>query len=189
MCGRYYIDEETAREVKELAGELSEWWEPAGRRDVFPAQKAAVLCAKDGKIKEEQMLWGIPGPEKRLVINARAESALEKRMFRENLRKRRCMIPAGGFYEWNRQKEKAVFYRPDHRPLYLAGCYEPDKRFVILTTAANESVAEVHFRMPLILEKEEAWRWLACGEGTEEFLRRRPGRLEKEQEYQQLSLF
>lgn len=43
--------------------------------------------------------------------------------------------------------------------------------------------------MPLILEKEEAWRWLACGEGTEEFLRRRPGRLEKEQEYQQLSLF
>ena len=76
------------------------------------------------------------------------------------------LIPASGFYEWSRLKEKNTFFRYDAALLYMAGfCvwFEDERRFVILTTAANESMRKVHDRMPLILEKEQLADWLMIG--------------------------
>lgn len=93
------------------------------------------------------------------MINARSESVLEKRIFQESVRHRRCVIPAKGFYEWNVKKEKYQFERLDQEAvLFMAGCFQrfqEEEWFVILTTQANASVSLVHHRMPLVLEKNE----------------------------------
>lgn len=88
---------------------------------------------------------------------------MEKRMFQNGIHYHRAVIPAAGFYEWSRQKEKNTFYRKDGKPLYLAGFYDrfdKEDRFVILTTVANASMRPVHDRMPLVLEKDQIRSWL-----------------------------
>lgn len=97
------------------------------------------------------------------MINARAESALDRPMFGESVQHRRCIIPARGFYEWNKSKEKFSYERKDFQVLFMAGCYNwyaDQERFVIFTTEANSSVMPVHNRMPLILEPEELEDWV-----------------------------
>ena len=114
-------------------------------------------------LKLDVCKWGYPLSQgKNLVINARTESAVDKTSFRNGILYHRILIPASGFYEWNRLKEKNVFSRYDAPVLYMAGfCdwFENERRFVIMTTAANESMIKVHDRMPLILEKEQLEDW------------------------------
>ena len=103
----------------------------------------------------------------------------------------RILIPASGFYEWNRLKEKNIFSRDDTPVLYMAGfCdwFENERRFVIMTTAANESMRKVHDRMPLILEKEQLEDWFDDRK-MEEILHQVPVLLKREAEYEQQSLF
>ncbi len=107
------------------------------------------------------MRWGFPSFDKKLLINARAESAAEKPTFREAVRQRRCVIPATGFVEYShdsrgRAIDKYRFEMPEGSMLYMAGLvlpHEGEWRFVILTTAANASVVAIHHRMPLVLPK------------------------------------
>ncbi len=90
-----------------------------------------------------------------MIFNARSESVLEKRMFRESTLHRRIVVPAAWFYEWNQRKEKNIFSSKEQPAIFMAGIYNYDQeeeRFVILTTAANESMKPVHDRMPLILK-------------------------------------
>ena len=178
MCGRYYIEDRKAS---------------GGRKDIRPSEPAEVLCGDGKRLISEQMIWGFPRPEgKGLLINARAESALEKKSFRDSVLHRRCAIPAKGFYEWNPYKEKFTYERQDSLRLFLAGCYalfECRKRFVILTTGANASVSPVHSRMPLILEPGEVRQWVLEDAETEKFLRKIPVQLRAETEYEQLRLF
>ena len=112
---------------------------------------------------------------------------MEKGMFREKIHTKRCVIPATGFYEWNRQKEKCEFSRAEQEEMFLAGFYGAfagENRFVILTTEANPSVAPVHGRMPLILEREEAVSWIVDDSRIGEFLQKVPGGLSRKQEYE-----
>lgn len=183
MCGRYFT------------GGLLE------RKDICPSDQAVILCRggaagerhMDGKIVQSGAVWGFPAPEgNRLIINARAESALERRMFCDRIRRERCVVPAGGFYEWNRLKEKSEFTRNEGKTMYMAGIcgeFAGQKRFVILTTKANESVGPVHERMPLILEESEIEPWILDDGLVEYFLAKKPSSLKRDQEYEQLSLF
>lgn len=126
-----------------------------------------------------------------LLINARAESVLEKRTFRESVLKRRCVIPAKGFFEWNGQKEKYRFER-EEPILFMAGCFNQfygESRFVVLTTQANPSVISVHERMPLILEREELEDWVLDDRATEFILHKTPVLLNAKTDYEQLRLF
>lgn len=110
-------------------------------------------------------------------INARSETALERRTFASSTKQRRCLIPARGFYEWDKTKNKVSFERPDKQVMLLAGIwntYSLEKRFTILTTAANESVKQVHNRMPLIMEPSEAETWLLDDASVEFLLNKRP---------------
>ena len=115
MCGRYYVDDETAREIEKLVRDLDRKLQIERTGDVFPSQNAMLLKGEGRHLAAEQMRWGFPGFEKgKLLINARAESVLERRTFQDSVLHRRCIIPAKGFYEWNKSKEK-FFIRAEGR--------------------------------------------------------------------------
>ncbi len=162
-------------------------------RDVCPSETATIIAAPDGeRLHAIQMQWGFPGPSgKGLLINARAETAREKQTFRESILRRRCVIPAAGFYEWDHDRNRVSFFRKDHSLLWFAGFYDLFdnlQHFVILTTAANASVKPVHDRMPCILNAGQLHDWICRDDLTEDFLRMEMPMLERYQEYAQLSL-
>ena len=193
MCGRYYEDEKSIRSLETFTNHLEEKEADWQLRDVTPVQTAVVLCRENDHIAGRRMLWGFPGFHgKGCIINARAESAMEKKMFRDSMRHRRCVIAAKGFYEWSKAREKYTFERKDSDVLFLAGCFkmqEGQERFVILTTQANASVEPVHDRMPLILEREEVETWILDDQAAEHLLHKTPVLLESGAEYEQLSFF
>ena len=193
MCGRYYINDETAKEIERLIRQINDSLLTACReRDVYPSGKAPVISGWNDRLYAEEFMWGFPGfDKKRVIFNARSETALEKRTFRDSVKERRCIVPATGFYEWSEKKDKYFFRSPDHRVLLFAGFYrqyEGTDRFVILTTQANASLEGIHHRMPLILEPGEVNTWMFDPEATDILLHKRPGPLEKEMKGQ-LSLF
>ena len=192
MCGRYYVDDETAREIEKLVRDLDRKLQIERTGDVVPSQNAMILKGEGNHLAAEQMKWGFPGFEKgKLLINARAESALERRTFQDSVQHRRCISPAKGFYEWDKSKEKFSFERYDSPVLFMAGCYNQydQDRFVILTTDANPSVSPVHDRMPLILEPDELESWVLDDGATEFILHKTPVMLKSSTEYKQMSLF
>lgn len=198
MCGRYYINDDTAREIEKIVRKIDGKLQGTNNfrinaGDICPSAIAPVLISARGGIDCQQFRWGVPGfDKKQLIFNARSESAMEKRMFRDSVECRRAVIPATWFYEWNKNKEKNIFYKQGQPVLYMAGFYErhPEgHRFVILTTEANSSMRLVHNRMPLILEREEIEEWLLDSKLTETFLKKIPADLERRVEYEQMSLF
>ncbi len=161
--------------------------------DIHPNDMAPVILSNQGMLTVDDLQWGFPQHTgKGLLINARAESALQKPSFSESMLYRRCIIPARHFYEWDPQKNKVTFRRSDTAVLFMAGCYNlfPDgRRFTILTTRANASMEPVHDRMPLILEPDEVAEWFASTERARILLQQVPVQLERTQEYEQQSLF
>lgn len=190
MCGRYYVDDETAREIEKLVKNLDIRRKNTG--DLLPSQTALVLCGEDQCLDAREMKWGFPRFDgKGLLINARAESVLDRVNFCESVQNRRCVIPAKGFCEWNRYREKFRCERTDFPVMFMAGCYkefEGMKHFVILTTAANPSVAPIHNRMPLILEPGEVENWILDRKSTEDLLHKTPVLLKTYTEYEQMRL-
>lgn len=102
---------------------------------------------------------------------------LRKKTFRESILSRRCVIPSSGFYEWDSDKHKFLFKRKEEEILYMAGIYnffQEECRFVILTTAANESMEDIHNRMPVVLTKEEVEPWILDNNYTSKILQQVP---------------
>ena len=193
MCGRYYIDDETAREIEKIVRDLDRKLHVERTGDIRPSQRAAVIRGENEHLMADCMAWGFPRfAGKGLLINARAESATERKTFRDSVQHRRCIIPAKGFYEWDKSKEKFSYERHDAPILFMAGCYnkyQDQERFVILTTEANPSVSPVHDRMPLILEPEELEDWVLDDKATEYLLHKMPVLLKAHAEYEQMRLF
>ena len=192
MCGQYYVDDETAREIEKIVRDLDRKLHVERTGDIRPSQRAAVIKGENEHLMADCMAWGFPRFDgKGLLINARAESAMERKTFRNSVQHRRCIIPAKGFYEWDKSKEKFSFERYDSPVLFMAGCYNQydQDRFVILTTDANTSVSAVHDRMPLILEPDELESWVLDDGATEFILHKIPVMLKSSTEYKQMSLF
>ena len=198
MCGRYYVDDETAREIEKLIRQVDEKLRKSESihlqaGDIRPSEIAPVIAANHNDLCCRWQRWGFPGFNgKQLIFNARSESALEKKLFKESVEHRRVVVPATWFYEWNKNKEKNIFYREKQPVLYMAGFYnyyQNEDRFVILTTAANESMKPIHDRMPLLLERDEIEQWLFEDSLTESLLHRKPTLLERRADYEQISLF
>ena len=140
--------------------------------DIFPGDTAPAVIRRENRIVAVPGVFGLPGFQSgRLLINARSETAGEKPTFADSLRRRRAIIPATGFYEWDSQRTKYLFSLEGAHALYLCGLYqvvEGRVRFVILTRAANASMAQVHSRMPVMVPPEQVRPWLtdyaaACG--------------------------
>ena len=205
MCGRYYINDNMTGELRSFLSMMNGMDSvkmPSAFNgaycpgDICPSQKAGVIRAERGSLILDEMTWGFPGFDgKGLLINARAETVLTKHTYRECMKSGRCVIPAGGFYEWNSSKEKFSFAGQEGELLFMAGCYnrfEDGARFVILTTEANDCMRPVHGRMPLILEPEEVSAWLTEDVQSEEIgriLRKRPAELKRSTDYEQMKLF
>ena len=197
MCGRYHFSAELLDEIRDLT-EQKDWKLELGvlDRDIHPGDTAPVITAagdQGGSLRDCRQKWGYPGPGgKGLVFNARSESVFEKRMFRDSVSQRRAAVPVSWFYEWNKNKEKFTFTKEGSRILFLAGFYgryEDGDRFVILTTQANASMAPVHSRMPLVLEREQVREWILDSKKTKELLGQEPPRLARDCEYEQQTLF
>ena len=160
--------------------------------EIKPSQNALVLTGKDPELSATVMQWGFPRFDKKgLIINARAESVKEKRMFQGSVMQRRCIIPARHYFEWDREKTKTILSRNDSGIVYMAGIYQyiqNVERFVILTTQANQSVKNIHDRMPLILEEKEIEGWIYDNELADYLLRTVPVQLKVYQEFTQQKL-
>ncbi len=151
--------------------------------EIKPGCKMPVLLATEGgQPTPELMVWGFRTP-KSLLINARAETALEKPSFADSTRYRHCVVPSTGFYECDGDKREFFFMSRDSAALYMAGIYDMRDGvpcYCILTTAPNASMRDVHDRMPLVLEREQIVQWLYDLKATEQFLKATPPLLERQ---------
>jgi putative SOS response-associated peptidase YedK len=178
MCGRYVIK----APVSQLATmfDLIDVPPLKARYNVAPTQSVPAVREKaEGKGRELVMLkWGlIPGWAKDpaigyRMINARADTVSQKPSYRSAFRRRRCLLAADGFYEWQKtnEKKKQPFFigMKDESPFAFAGMWEhwvnpegePVESCAIITTDANELVKEIHDRMPVILPRKNYQVWL-----------------------------
>lgn len=191
MCGRYYIDDDMADELAKIVSKVSE--KMHGIRfqgDITPGMMAPVMRLENNQTILDASNWGFDNPvQKGLLINARAESAAEKRTFKNCLVNGRCVIPSSGFYEWDQDKNKFRFTFPNAPILYMAGLfhYQNEKsHFVILTTAANASMEKVHHRMPLVMTQDQAKNWLYESKSMDLQLHAVPPLLNRKAEMEQL---
>ena len=194
MCCRYYYSDKIAYEVEDdlqlPSGELA-----TREGDITPGMETRGIIRKKSNgsdIVLSDLFWGITSKDKKLIINARAESVTEKPMFAESFVNRRCILPAAGFYEWDINKTRFMFKRTDEKPIYLAGFYnlsENRDSFVILTTAANASMKPVHDRMPVMIDKGNVRNYLKDSVAAIEMINEPMPELDRSSDYEQLSLF
>ena len=168
MCGRYvlYSDKEQA-EIREIIEEVNRKHNFAVKKgDIYPSNMAPIYAPtpdQNGK-SLEVMKWGYEVSfRKGLLINARSETILEKKTFKKDFLERRCIVPASGFYEWDKEKNKYIFHAKDDEALYIGGVFrqhENESEYVILTKAPVEPVVAIHDRMPVIIPHSKAEEWL-----------------------------
>jgi putative SOS response-associated peptidase YedK len=183
MCGRY-----ARKSAQEL---LAEWFEMdleqmrwAPTWNAAPQSFQPVVRLDSGGSQREAALlrWGLVpawAKDARIglnTINARAEEAATKPAFRAALKKRRCLVPADAYYEWRqtgpKTKQPYAIALTSGEPIAFAGLWESWydaggnalETFTILTTAANERLASIHDRMPVIVERKDYDRWLDADE-------------------------
>ena len=188
MCGRYNFSAEESREIGKIIEEVQRKYGASSVKvgEVFPTNQVAMLVGEENELRPQPVIWGFPNFRSKsgVIINARSETAEEKRTFAESLKVRRCVVPTSGFYEWTQDKEKIkyLFNCPSGGALYLAGLYNDygdERRMVILTTAANKSVSDIHNRMPVVLSDNELADWVGNPNRALEILHRPGPLLEK----------
>ena len=196
MCGRYqaWVDDDDLVRVieREKKGMAEEYFR---RQEVFPGTEMPVLYGAYSTVRAHVSRWGFELPEDtpngkaeerdsqserkkkspRLLINARAETAAEKPLFRDSVKFGRSVVLADGYYEWASRsglscgKQKYFFTPSRNEPVLLMAALETvnleekadfRRRYVILTTEAQGAVTSVHDRMPLLLHKDELRLWL-----------------------------
>ena len=166
MCGRYSLAPDESVEIARIVAEVQARFGATSIHtgDIYPTNAAPVLLSNGQEMTPKPMGWGFPSFKgKGVIINARGETALDKPMFRKSLLERRCIVPTTGFYEWSKDKTKYRFNLPGRDTLYLAGLwnsFQGEERYVVLTTAPNDTIINVHDRMPALLTEEELTPWL-----------------------------
>ena len=180
MCGRFNL----RTPASELASFFDIVFDPplqaalAPRFNIAPSQPVLVIRGESDRVAADLVNWGlVPGWAKdptvgNRMINARCETVAEKPSFQAAFRRRRCLVPATGFYEWQktggREKQPWHIHRPDDSPLAFAGIWErweaddgsALETCAIITTAANSRMDPIHHRMPVILEPADFPAWL-----------------------------
>jgi len=195
MCGRYVAVSSPTALVERFSVEEVRIDTAKPNYNVTPRTAVPAVAVSEGVRVLDRLRWGLVPPWAKdlsmgdRMINARADRILESKAYRRPFAKRRCIVPADGFYEWQvvgekRPKQPWFFRRRDGEPLAFAGLWEswrdraegddaPRVRTcVIVTTEANELVMPVHERMPVMLP-ESAWdEWLDPGNEDVEHLHR-----------------
>lgn len=183
MCGRYTltVDQETLAVALGVEGLVH----PEPRFNVAPSQEMPAVIHRDGEPAAATLRWGLvpfwasdPSIGNRM-INARSETVHGKPAFRQAFARRRCLLPADGFYEWKKApggKRPFWIHREDRDVFTFAGLHERWKdedadetleTFTILTTEPNELLAPIHDRMPVIVATGDRELWLDPGADPE----------------------
>ena len=181
MCGRF-TQQRPASELAEIFSAEPLVDDPGPRYNVAPTDDALVVVQREERRAVTAYRWGlIPHWAENAKVgsrmfNARAETLTSSPAFRDALRRKRCLVPVDAFYEWRREgavRQPYTIARADGRPLVLAGLWsgwrdpatETVRRtFTIVTTRPNDTIAELHDRMPVILD-DAAWPiWLDPGQ-------------------------
>lgn len=175
MCGRYSLSKSKIELEERFQAEMLPEFNP--RYNIAPTQLVPVITSQSPK-GFSFFYWGITPdfgqnrPVAQKLINARSETVSEKISFKTSFQKRRCLIPADGFYEWKvLGKKTKIPYRftvRENELFAFAGVWEEyetvageiQHTFLILTTSPNEKVAEIHERMPVILSQKDEKKWL-----------------------------
>jgi putative SOS response-associated peptidase YedK len=181
VCGRY--------SSSRSAGQLADWFDAdddtagalAPREELAPTDPVPIVRRVAGADRRTVAIarWGLLPPwvaDRRAasrMINARAETVRTTPAYREPFARRRCLVPADGWYEWRRRPDRPgtqKYYLTSHdgTPLAFAGLWQAGRdelpaTCTILTTAALGALAEVHDRMPLVLAADRWESWLDCG--------------------------
>jgi putative SOS response-associated peptidase YedK len=179
MCGRYLIIS-SPEAIRRLFGYPQQPNFPP-RYNVAPTQPVPIVRRVDGNRQFALVRWGLIPPWVRdprafsLLVNARAESVNDKPAFRNAMRRRRCLVPADGFYAWKEDggRKRPYCVRPRHGgPIAFAGLWEtwmgPNgeemETAIIVTTAAKGELARLHERVPVIVPPAAFDLWLNCSE-------------------------
>jgi putative SOS response-associated peptidase YedK len=177
MCGRFVITS-PPEALRQIFGYLEQPNFPP-RHNVAPTQPIPVVIVENGVRHFRLMRWGllpawVKDPRKfALLINARAETVLEKPAFRNAIKRRRCLIPADGYYEWQasgQRKRPYFIHRRDGGPIALAGLAEtwigPNGEeldtVAIVTAPASADLAVLHYRVPVTIAPADFEHWLDC---------------------------
>jgi putative SOS response-associated peptidase YedK len=176
MCGRYTMHH-SPHQVEMRFGITQALSEPAERYNIAPTQQVAVVIENEGARFLDALKWGLipswakePGIGNKM-INARAETLAEKPAYKQALSRRRCILPADGFYEWKTEgnaRQPMHIRRKDGELFGFAGLWEewkqpdgsPLQTCTIITTTPNEIMLPIHDRMPAILLPEDEETWL-----------------------------
>ena len=192
MCTRFYVEpdtEETREIIREaLRSPLVGKFHHAGcavlsSGEIRPSNVVPVIAPnREGKRTAFPMRWGFRFPGRPLVVNARTETAAEKPAFRESWAKRRCVIPARWYYEWEHlvgnsgQRKTGDRYMIQPRGAdvtWLCGLYRIEDglpAFTVLTREPSEELRRIHDRMPLVLPAERVGEWIRPGASPEDLL-------------------
>jgi putative SOS response-associated peptidase YedK len=177
MCGRFVITSPPAA-LRQIFGYIEQPDFPP-RHNIAPTQPVPVIIHENGVRHFRLMRWGLlPGwvedPRQfSLLFNARAETVMEKPAFRNAMKRRRCLIPADGYYEWQaseKRKRPHFVFRRDGSPIGLAGLAEtwigPNGEeldtVAIVTAPASDDLAALHDRVPVTIAPGDFDRWLDC---------------------------
>lgn len=187
MCGRF-VSASPPDELANYFGTQLPDQELEPNFNVAPTREIYVVRARDGHRQLSSLRWGLVpfwAKDRKIgskMINARSETVLDKPAYRRAIRRRRCLIPADGFYEWakvagHKKKQPYYIHRTDGEPIVFAGVWErwsppvgADDELeegetletcTILTCAPNETMAAIHNRMPVLLPPSAWDDWLA----------------------------
>jgi putative SOS response-associated peptidase YedK len=178
MCGRFVITSPPAA-LRQIFG-YSEQPNFPPRHNVAPTQPIPVVILENGARHFRLMRWGllpswVKDPRKfALLINARSETVKEKPAFKNAMKRRRCLVPADGYYEWQgseKRKRPYFIHRRDGAPIGLAGLAEtwigPNGEeldtVAIVTAPASPDLSVLHHRVPVTIAPDDFERWLDCG--------------------------
>jgi putative SOS response-associated peptidase YedK len=187
MCGRYYLAD--VKNMRERFGvkDIMEWL--TARYNIAPSQEVpAIIADTPAERRLVRFKWGLKpywARDKSMssgMINARAETVDTKPSFKNSFVRRRCLIPASGFYEWKKEGQQKIPFRismAGGELFAFAGLWESwaspagekHESCAIITTKANPLVAQVHERMPVILPRESESIWLDGSIADTEFLK------------------
>jgi putative SOS response-associated peptidase YedK len=183
MCGRFVITSPPAA-LRQIFGYIEQPNFPP-RHNIAPTQPIPVVIVENGIRHFRLMRWGllpawVKDPSKfALLINARGETVLEKPAFKNAIKRRRCLIPADGYYEWQvseKRKRPHFIHRRDGQPIGLAGLAEtwigPNGEeldtVAIVTVAASADLSVLHHRVPVTISADDFQRWLDCSDDSAE---------------------
>ena len=180
MCGRFTLSHQIHEVLQTF--ELDANLDVNPSFNIAPTQSIVVIHHESGEITASSMRWGLVPfwmktfPKNAPMINARAETLSEKPAFRAAYKKRRCLIPADGFYEWKKLdhgKQPYYIYSPGRQLFAFAGLWERWSQegltvdsCSIITTHANKDMEQIHHRMPVIIPTGQYNNWLTAEDPT-----------------------